>query len=191
MNNQQYYIISSSFHDVDGMMLGNMPDLPDDMEDDWMFGLPFSIEPEQPIFVGIQEGNEACTPLPFYRSPPIASNAFVDALIEAGVDNIVTYEVILKSRIDPSITIEGYKAINIIGLVKTVKDNAVSLIASREKATTINQITIDPSSSKGLSLFRLAESMRTVVVNQKVKLHLESKGFKGLVFTELSDALIL
>lgn len=38
MNNKKYYIISSNFHEVDGMMLANMPDLPDDIEDDWMFG---------------------------------------------------------------------------------------------------------------------------------------------------------
>ena len=191
MSNKQYYIISSSFHESDGMMVGNMPDLPDEMEDDWMFGLPFSIEPEQPIFVGIQEGNEKCTPLPFYRSPPIASNAFIDALIEAGVDNIVTYDVVLKSRVDSSITVEGYKAINIIGLVNSVKDNTIALTGSTEESVAINQITIDPTSDKGLSLFRLAKSMRTIVVNQKVKLHLESKGFVGLVFTEQSEALIL
>ena len=118
MSCDDYYVISNLFSETDSMMIGNMPELPDDMEDDWMFGTPFSIEPEQPIYIGIQEGEEKYKPLSFYRSLPIASQQFIDALEQFGVDNIVTYDVILKSRIDPSFIIEGYKAINIIGLKK-------------------------------------------------------------------------
>jgi len=193
MSNEKYYIISSSFHDVDGMMLGNMPDLPDDMEDDWMFGQQFSIEPEEPITIGIQEGNEHCTPLPFYRSPPIATQALIDALAEVGVDNIVTYDVILKSRTDPSIMISGYKAINVIGLIKATRDGTVCLTDSQigDASTSMKNITLEPSLTKGLYMFRLAESMRTIVVHEKVKQHLESKCFKCLKFTEVDEAFLL
>jgi len=191
MSNEKYYIISSSFHDVDGMMLGNMPDLPDDMEDDWMFGQQFSIEPEEPIIIGIQEGNENCTPLPFYKSPPIATQALIDALVEVGVDNIVTYDVILKSRTDPSITISGYKAINVIGLVKAVGNETAFLTDSQIGDASMKNIILEPSLTKGLNMFRLAESMRTIVVHEKVKQHLESKGFNCLKFTEVGEAFLL
>lgn len=163
---EDYYLIRNAFSEADGMMLGNMPELPDDMEDDWMFGTPFSIEPEQPIYIGIPEGEEKCKPLSFYQSLPIASQHFIDALEQFGVGNIITYDVVLKSRINPSFVIEGYKAINIIGLKSiTEKHN--------------------------LMLFRLADNMRIILVHKTLKRHLESKNFTGLVFTQFSNAKIL
>jgi hypothetical protein len=191
MSDDKYYIINSRIGAIDGMMLGSMPDLPEEDEDDWMFGQPFTVEPEQPIFVSIVENNESCTLLDFFKSPPIASNAFVDALVEAGVDNIITYDAVLRSRTDPSFTIEGYKAINIIGLVKAAGPGTVYLTDSRIGDASMKNVELEPRSIKGLYMFRLAESMRTIVVHEKVKQHLEAKGFKGLEFTAPGDALIL
>lgn len=129
MSDDKYYIISVDYTyvGIEPMMLGRMPQLPDDDEDNWMFGQPFTVEPEQPIFVAIREDSENLKPLNFYKNPPVASKAFVDALVEVGVDNIVTYDVVLRSRTNPSITIDGYKAINIIGLVKAAGPGTVYL----------------------------------------------------------------
>jgi hypothetical protein len=193
MNANRYYILSVDFtyRGVEPMLLGRMPRLPDDDEDNWMFGQPFSVEPEQPIVVPIRDDNENFTPLHFYKNPPIASKAFVDALIEAGVDNIVTYDVVLKGRSNPSITIDGYKAINIIGLVKAVCPETEYLTESRIGDASMENVELEPDAIKGLYMFRLAESMRTIVVHEKVKKHLEAKGFDDLIFTEPGDALIL
>jgi hypothetical protein len=194
MSDDKYYIISADYDDGDddgAMMLGSMPDLPDNMNDNWMFGQPFTVELEQPIFVSIMEGEENCTRLNFFKNPPIASNEFVDALIEVGVDNIVTYDVVLRSRTDSSFTIEGYKAINIIGLVKAAGPGTVYLTDSRIGDASMKNVELEPRSLKGLYMFRQAESMRTIVVHEKVKQHLEAKGFKALVFTDPGDALIL
>ncbi len=194
MSDDKYYIISADYDYDDGdgaMTLGRMPTLPEDDEDDWMFGQPFTVEPEQPLIISIDEGEENCTRLDFFKNPPIASNAFVDALIEVGVDNIVTYDVVLRSRTDPMFTIEGYKAINIIGLVKAAGPGTVYLTDSRIGGASIKNVELEPRSIKGLYMFRLAESMRTIIVHEKVKQHLEAKGFKGLEFTDPGDALIL
>ncbi len=193
MSDDKYYILSVdyTFGGVDPMMLGSMPDLPEDDEDDWMFGQPFTVEPKQPIFVAIREDNENLTPLNFYKNPPVATQAFVDALVEAGVDNIVTYDVVLRSRTNPSFTIDGYKAINIIGLVKAAGPGTAYLTDSRIGDASMEKLELEPRSIKGLYIFRLAESMRTIVVHEKVKKFLEAKGFDDLIFTEPGDALIL
>lgn len=193
MSDDKYYILSVdyTYGGREPMMLGSMPQLPEDDEDDWMFGQPFTVEPEQPIFVSIREDNENLTPLNFYKNPQVASKAFVDALVEAGVDNIVTYDVVLRSRTEPSITVDGYKAINIIGLVKAAGPGTVYLSDSRIGDASMKNVELEPRSIKGLYMFRLAESMRTIVVHEKVKQHLEAKGFEDLIFTEPSDALIL
>lgn len=193
MSDDKYYILSVdyTFGGVEPMLLGSMPQLPDDDEDDWMFGQPFSVEPQQPIFVSIREDQENLTRLNFYKDPPVATDAFVDALEEAGVDNIVIYDVVLRSRSNPSITIGGYKAINIIGLVKAVGPETIYLTDSRMGDASMENVELEPNAIKGLYMFRLAESMRTIVVHEKVKKHLEAKGFNDLIFTEPGDALIL
>ncbi len=191
MSDDKYYIINSRIGAIDGMMLSSMPDLPEDDEDDWMFGQAFTVEPEQPIYVSIQEGEENCTPLPFYDDPPVATNDFIDALIEVGVNNIVTYDVVLRSRTDPSFTIGDYKAFNIIGLVKAAGPGTVYLTDSRIGDASMKNVELEPRSMKGLYMFRLADNMTTIIVHEKVKQHLEAKGFKGLVFDDPGDALIL
>ena len=65
-------------------------------------------------------GNELRTPYLLYRNPPVVSDVFVNALIEAVTDNMVTYDVRLRKWTESS-DIFDYKAINIIGLVKAVK----------------------------------------------------------------------
>lgn len=193
MSNDKYYILSVDYTHggIDPMLLESMPDLPEEDEDDWMFGQPFTVEPEQPIFVDIREDQENLKTLNFYKNPPVATKVFVDALVEAGVDNIVTYDVVLTSQTDPSITVEGYKAINIIGLVRVAGPRTVYLTDSLIGDASMENVELKPNSIKGLYIFRLAESMRTIVVHEKVKELLEAKGFGDLIFTEHGAALIL
>ena len=190
MSEDKFYILAADYNN-ETMMLGGLPELPNDDDDDWMFGQPFTKEPDQPIEVEIREGEEDCNLLPYFQVPPIATDEFVKALEEAGVDNIMTYEVVLKSRATGEILVRGYKAINVIGMVKAAGSGTVYLGDSRLLDASIEKLDIEPRSIKGLYMFRLAESMRTIVIHEKVKRHLEAKGFKGLRFTETSDAFIL
>ncbi|MDH5182035.1 MAG: hypothetical protein OEZ39_12365 [Gammaproteobacteria bacterium] len=180
----EFYIMTSE--DPDQMLLYSMPNLPDDLKNDWMFGTPFTIEPDEPIEVEIQEGFEKSKPLAYFDEPPVASQEFVDALNEAGVDNIMAYDVVLVSE-DGKIKLEGYKAINVIGLVKAAGPGTVYLGDSRLIDAGIDGLELEPRSIKGLLMFRLAEDTSAVVVHEKVKKHLESKGFESLVFTEPDD----
>lgn len=184
----KYFILSSK--DPDRMLLYSMPDLPDDMEDSWLSGHPFSIEPDQPIHIEIQEGYESKNLLPYFDEPPVVSQAFYDALLEAGVDNIIPYDVVLQSE-DQSVLHKGYKAINIIGLVKAAGPGTVYLGDSRLVDASIESLDVEPRSIKGLLMFRLAEDVSAVVIHEKVKNHLESKGFKSLVFTDPGEYLSL
>ncbi|WP_444993943.1 hypothetical protein [Aliikangiella sp. IMCC44359] len=188
MIKDKYYFLTAQ--NPERMMLYGMPDLPNDLKDDWMFGQTFTEEPEQPIHVEIQEGFEKKQLLPCFDHPFIANQEFVDALIEIGVDNIITYDVLLHNE-DYSVTYEGYKAINIIGLIKAAGPGTVYLGDSKLIDASIESLELEPRSIKGLYIFRLAESISTIVVHEKVKRHLESKGFHSLVFTDPGDALIL
>ncbi|PKG84083.1 hypothetical protein CXF85_09185 [Colwellia sp. 75C3] len=190
MSDAKYYVMDSDYSD-EGMMLGGMPDLPNEKKDDWMYGQAFVQEPKTPIIVDIREGEEDANCLSYYCHPPIASKEFIDALVECGVDNLVNYDVVLKSRTDPRYLIEGYKAFNIIGLVKAAGPETEFATESRDGDASIQKLQGNTSAIKGLYMFRLAESWDTIVVHEKVKNHLESKNFIGLDFEELDGAFIL
>ncbi|UWX04170.1 hypothetical protein H1235_02010 [Pseudoxanthomonas sp. NC8] len=107
------------------------------------------------------------------------------------MDNIVTYDVVLRRRTDPSFTIEGYKAINIIGMVRLARAGAAHLENPAAGDPLDARLELEDKGANGLNMFRLKQSMRTIVVHQRVKDHLQAKGFDDLIFDELDDALIL
>ena len=173
MSENKYYVMRADFNE-EFMHLDSMPDPSTSLKDNWMFGQAFTIAPNEPIIVDIIEGDEEKAPVPFYGNPQVASNEFIDALLEAGVDNLDLYDVILESE-DEETQISGYKAFNIIGLGKEL-DNEKDEMNFEEK--------------KELYMFRLEKSWRTIVVHEKVKNHLESKGFSNLDFTLLEDLIL-
>jgi len=191
MSQDKYYLLDTDYGSVDGMMLDRMPSLPKRRKDNWMAGQPFTQEPSEPIVVGIMEGEETSTLLPFFKNPPLASDEFIDALMEVGVDNLITYEAIITNLPSQTIKHVGYKAFNIIGLIKTAGSDTKFATESREIDASIEKFQTAPETIKGLYMFRLAESARTIVIHEKVKNHLESKNFIGLDFEELDGAFIL
>ncbi len=195
MNAAKYYILDVDLDEGEDesfpMELGSMPILPDRKHDNWLFGKPFTIAPEEPIVMKIDEGCDDCEEVPFHHDPAIASQAFIDALLEAGVDNIVTYDAILQSSTDENFQIKGYKAFNIIGRFSAAGPETKFLTESREIDASIEDFQPEPDSIKGSYMFRLAESCTTIVIHEKVKIHLETKGFKRLDFSELKGAFIL
>ncbi len=103
MSTSKYFIINKDC-DSGFMFLGPMPQLPSD-DDNWMFGEAFTKAPEEPIIVDIDDDHEDKPPFPFYQNPQIASNEFIDALIEVGVDNLDTYDAELETMDETSVTI--------------------------------------------------------------------------------------
>ena len=189
MSEIKYYIIRCDFNE-EMMMLGKLPNLPNPFKDGWMRGQAFTVPPTEPLMVGIREGEQNKPPVDYYGNPQVASNEFIDALLEAGVDNLHLYDAVLQSRVcDKQIT--GYKGFNIIGLAKAATEDTDFLTESRVADASIESDQADPEGLKGQYMFRLAQSWRTIVVHEKVKNHLEAKGFKNLDFTPLEGAFIL
>ena len=110
---------------------------------------------------------------------------FLEALRSAGVDNIDTYDAALESE-DGSVRLPGYKAYNIVGTV-TAADVAKSEFSpdnpSRQIDASIRSLVVDETKTKGLLLFRLAESVDTILIHHSVKTVLEARNFRGVLFT--------
>jgi hypothetical protein len=191
MSNDNYYVMDTTIGLIDGMALGSMPRLARRGKDNWMFGQAFVEPPKEPIIVRIPEGEEKRIPVSFYSDPPVATNEFIEALLEVGIDNLAIYDAVLRSLPDGEVEHKNYKAFNIIGLVKAAGPETEFATESRDGDASIEKLQADTSAIKGLYMFRLAESWDTIVVHEKVKNHLESKNFIGLKFKELDGAFIL
>ena len=68
------------------MLLAGLPELPNDMEDDWYFGRPFSEPPPEPVVVFAQEGFEGYEVLPLFDDPFLVTNEVAKIIEDAGVD---------------------------------------------------------------------------------------------------------
>jgi hypothetical protein len=114
------------------------------------------------------------------------SDRFYEALRKTGVDNLDVYDAVLVNKAE-NVTIKGYKAFNVIGLVAAADLGQTKFSPenpSRLIDASIDSLAIDAKKAKGLLLFRLAEYAGAVIVHASLKNALEKIDFPYLVFNE-------
>jgi hypothetical protein len=157
----------------------------------WIDGEAFATPPKAPVAVRIKPGYERSDPPVFKEVPQIMTAEFFDALRSAGVDNIDVYDATLESQ-DGSVRIPGYKAYNIVGVVSATdvgKSEFSPDNPSRQIDASVRSLVLDETKTKGLLLFRLAESVDTILIHNSVKVALEARNFTGVRFTPPSEHL--
>jgi Immunity protein family (Imm11) len=157
--------------------------------DGWMLARSFSVPVAQPVEATLVPDNEDGLLLPFYGVPQIMHRDVREALLSAGVDNVDFYQAVVK-REDGTVVSDEYFAYNILGAVRAadlVKTSFAPEYPSRMIDSSIEKLSVDPALAHGLLMFRLAESIRTVVVHQKVRAAIEAKAIPHIVFLDSSD----
>ena len=109
---------------------------------------------------------------------PLMSDELIDALRDAGVDNLQCFPANVKSRVDGTVW-KNYQSVNIIGLVACADHNASSStkIIDRPGAPDMplqafEKLRVDTSRARDFLMFRLAESPMVILVVQSVVEHL-------------------
>lgn len=151
----------------------------------WIDGQVFPKPPTLPVAVRIKAGYERSEPPVFKEVPQIMTAEFFEALRSAGVDNIDVYDAILESA-DGTVRLPGYKAYNIVGVVSAADVGKTEFSPenpSRQIDASIRSLVVDEAKTRGLLLFRLAESVDTILIHNSVKVALESRNFRGVLFT--------
>lgn len=162
--------------------LGASPIVP--AVDSWIKGA-LIVEPvEQPVVMEL-DPEEPGTLLDLYQLDVLVmSKRLVDALIEAGVDNLQVFGLLL---IDPTTgaRIDSHRLVNIVGAV-AVADMAQSRVAGTRGPAMMDvdfdSLAVDESRAAGFLLFRLAECLTAILVHDRVRRHLSARGFTSLVF---------
>lgn len=111
-------------------------------------------------------------------------NDLYDALMAAGVDNLQVYDAVIRD-LQRGIVHKNYKAFNIVGAV-----SAADMDVSRMMGATNNEVidvdfdrlVIDEEKCNGLRLFRLAENVSAIIVDEKVRQEIERRSIEGMFF---------
>lgn len=171
------------------MLLAPLRYVPDDQS--WTMGQRFDPPPVEPVVAKIRPGYEEADPRPFLGVPPIVSEALLNVLLGAGVQNLDTYDAVLQSA-DGAVMLKGYKAFNLIGLVaaadvartRFAPDNA-----SRVLDASIDSLVIDSAKAAGRLMFRLAENTSAILIHRSVKAAIEAAGIPFIEFVEPTEFL--
>ncbi len=155
----------------------------------WDRGRRFDTPPQTPLQVDINPDFPGIMLPMFHTGILLMTGELVKALRECGVNNIDTYDALIRD-VENNQRYDEYKAVNIIGLVACADLSASDYVALSGSAlidVDFDSLVIDAVRAHGLLMFRLAESVNGIVVHEKVKNHLERKGFPHLDFVRPED----
>lgn len=152
----------------------------------WLSGTRFTSPVPQPLLFPLEpvEGGDAPEPQILFNSTILVMREdLAAALRESGANNFDAYRAVLE---DPTTGKRwtNYLAVNIIGAIAAADLNQ-SVFTSAGKPlldADFESVTIDPTRTHDMSLFRLAECMTALVVSERVKEHLLARGFDSLTF---------
>lgn len=154
-------------------------------EGNWRLGTPITDPVPQPLVYTLAP-DYGGTPKPMYyeKAIPVLRDDVRDALARAGVDNIQYFDAVL---VNPATGQEwrDYKAYNIVGLVACADMAASRLMGTggaRLGDVDFEALVIDESRTGGARLFRLAENVSAIVVDEAVKAAINASGIPGFVF---------
>jgi hypothetical protein len=156
----------------------------------WCTGARFEYPPPNPLQLIWVAKNEKGRRVAFYsHGPVLMKKTLVEALLDAGVDNLDTYPVVIKSPTGKPDCNE-YLAVNIIGTIQAADiENSVILDAPDGILMTMffESLAIDEKKAGGKLFFRLAESVSTIIIHQSVADIFRSKDDFGLSFVDPAD----
>ncbi len=171
-------------------VITSYPDLASPM-DNWMGGVQWTTPVPEPLVFQIAEEDKGAMRPMFSTHFLLMSAPLVAALQQLGVDNMDVYTAVIR-ELDTGRTYDGFKAVNILGLVSAVDMAASEVVDLGGDDNDLNlyffdRIALDETKCRGLLLFRLAEKMSAIVVDATVKETLERLGFDRLEFFEPKD----
>ena len=152
----------------------------------WQLGRRFAEPPPVPVEVDLNPEFPGILLPMFDKGILLFSDAMLSSVRAAGVDNLDVYSASLS---DPAsgVTHTGYKAVNNIGTVA-----AANLAESDFQApsgsplvdTDFDSLVIDEERAKGLLMFRLAECVTAIIIDERVMQRLNQDRIPYLDFVD-------
>jgi len=118
----------------------------------------------------------------YYEAFPLMSDALINALKSAGVDNLQTFPAVLRN-FESNLVRTDYKVVNVVGKLRAAdmsKSKYIDMGGTGLMAVGFKDLVIDESKVNNAKMFRLAESITDVIIHESVKNELEKGEFKYL-----------
>lgn len=145
----------------------------------WMSGDRFQIPPPTPVVL-TWEPDPGTLLAEMWQSPvTLMTKRLHSVLMAAGVHNIDIYPAEIHDPKNGRVSTE-YFAFNLLGQIAA--DNL-----RRHDNVMISAPEISSASAKGALMFRLADSVNTIIVHESIKKAIETAGIHTLTFIELAD----
>lgn len=153
----------------------------------WLNGVSFNETIDLPLKIKIKNTTVDCEPVDCFTNPFVISEKFFRALKNFRVNNIDSYDAVLVNE-KANIYIDGYKAINLIGLLSAAGSNSNFTSEDRLINASFDGLEIDTNKTKNILMFRLAEDVTRIVVHKSLKEYLEGLDcFHELWFRDPSE----
>ena len=104
-------------------------------------------------------------------SIPVMSQRFLTLLIQAGVDNLQTFPIMIKSDVDGAVW-DGFFAVNIVGLIQCANLSASDYSELFHDLYDFDVLAIDTTKTNDALFFRLQESPSIIIMHKSVGKHL-------------------
>jgi hypothetical protein len=123
-------------------------------------------------------------PTDFFEQPfVVVSDTMRNALDGAGVDSVQYFKAELRRERSEQI-LDGYWLANIVGRVSCVDRLASQFDSHDSEPGVLEAFEIDPILTCGLSIFRLAEDTRMIVVSPRIQDALRAVRPRGVLFQD-------
>jgi hypothetical protein len=155
---------------------------------DWLSGGPLGVSPPADMEFQLSTSGAGLTDF-FPPAIPLMSATMLEALAEAGVDNIESYPVRLVDPLGQPIP-EEFRAVNIIGRVACADLEASQCECDDPDdpiGVDFDSLVIDEDRAEGHRFFRLHEAANGIVVHDSVRRALEPLGLRGVIFVRPED----
>ena len=150
----------------------------------WNKGRKLQIDVPEPLDYTLKPGASGNLMALYSGVPvPLMSVELIEALRSAGVDNLEVFDAVIRG--DGGVEHRDHRAFNVIGLVAAADAGASELMGTTNSTlidVDYDSLTIDEERAAQHKLFRLAENVSAIVVDDSVREVVESRGIPGMVF---------
>ncbi len=151
----------------------------------WIDGAPVGFDVPQPIVFELDPDSPG-NPKVLYSDEPVPAMRLdlLECLLHVGVKNLELFDAVLLDT-ETGKEYKDYKAFNIVGRVSAADLERSSRMGVSDRSTIsadFDSLVIDESKAGGLLLFRLAENLSAIVVDEKIKNEVERRKIPGLFF---------
>jgi hypothetical protein len=115
---------------------------------------------------------------------PVMHISLLEALKAAGVDNLQTYDAVIRDLTN-GIEYKDYKAFNVVGKVAAADMGGSTMMGTSDSTmidADFDRLVLNEAKCAGKLLFRLAENITAIIVDERVKVEIEERGIKGIFF---------